>query len=195
MKRTLIIAAFVLLLVIIIFLVMSKSESKDTSNEVQEENNKLVNTVTTIEKDLAESLNTSEELKEINIRLEEDISNLEDDIASLKFNMDYKDFNDAINTVESYKKVKTFEDAKQFVSRGEGFSSMDPEGNCPCGFIFSGKVFEWRPNVILELHKFTIESGRIFLTYHTAKEIDRDYQFILTNEEGWEIEDIKLKKR
>lgn len=188
MKRNLIIGAFVLLLVITIFLFMSESESKNTSREIQEKNNKLVNTVTHIEKDLTESLNTIEELKEKNIRLEEDI-------ASLKFNMDYKDFNDAINTIESYKKVKTFEDAKQFVSWGEGFTSIDQEGNCPCGFTFNGNDFEWRPNVILELNNFTIESGRIFLTYHTAKEIDRDYQFILTNEEGWKIEDIKLKKK
>lgn len=195
MKRDLIIGAFVLLLVITIALVMSTSKIKDTSREIQEKNNKLVKTVNNIEKNLKESLNTSEELKEKNIILEEDISNLEEDITSLKFNMDYKDFNDAINTIESYKKVKTFEDAKQFVSWGEGFTSIDQEGNCPCGFIFSGKGFEWRPNVILELNKFTIESGRILLTYHTAKEIDRDYQFILTNDEGWKIEDIKLKKK
>lgn len=189
MKRNLIIGAFVLLLLIIIFLIMSESKSKETSSEVQEKNNKLVNTVTNIEKGLTESLNTVEELKEKNIRLEEDIT-------SLKSNTDYKDFKDAINTIESYKKVKTFEDAKQFVSLEKGFFSMDREGNCPCGFLVSDQAFDWIPNVILELNKFTIENGKILLTYHTAKEIDRDYQFILTNEEEeWKIEDIKLKKK
>ncbi|MHA6261534.1 hypothetical protein ACXYMX_16865 [Sporosarcina sp. CAU 1771] len=195
MKRDLIIGAFVLLVLITIFLVMSESESKDITREVQEENNKLVNTVTTLEKDLTESLNTVEELKEKNVTLEEDISNMEEDIASLKFNMDYKDFNEAINTIESYKKVKVFDDTKQFVSSGVGSYYIDQKGNCPCGFLFSGKTLEWRPNVILELNKFTIENGRILLTYHTAKEIGRDYQFILTNEEGWKIEDIKLEKK
>ncbi|WP_286675849.1 hypothetical protein [Cytobacillus firmus] len=54
---------------------------------------------------------------------------------------------------------------------GQGYFTTDKAGNCPCGFGFNGKGFEWIPNAVLDLKEFRIEKDKVYLTYNTVEDI------------------------
>ncbi|MEK3822493.1 hypothetical protein MKY20_25790, partial [Cytobacillus sp. FSL W8-0315] len=114
---------------------------------------------------------------------------------------EYKEFIAALSTIESYKASQSFQEATKFMAfkDGQGYFTTDKAGNCPCGFGFNGKGFEWIPNAVLDLKEFRIEKDKVYLTYNTVEDIKTNYQFVMTKAIGkydsvkkWRIEDIKL---
>jgi hypothetical protein len=143
-------------------------------------------------------------LKNENKRLVENLTYLEKEVDALKSTIEYQDFNDAINTIESYKSTKTLKDTSKFLAlnNGTGFTTLDREGNCPCTISFKEGSIEWKPNTVLELMAFRVEKEKILLTYNTVEETQHTYQFIMTmgpgrddQEEKWRIEGIRLNDK
>lgn len=193
-----------LLLVLATITILDNLKISDFAKGMQENNDKLVDKVTSLEKELGISSNTSDELEKENKLLVENLSQLEEKVDALTSTVEYQDFIDATSTIESYKATETFKETWEFISLniGSGFSAMDNAGNCPCGFIFNRNHIEWVPNAVLTLREFSIEKEKILLTYNTVVDIKHNYQFVMTKSaarndkvERWRIEEIKLKEK
>jgi len=192
LKKDLKTSALVLLIVVIALGVFDNLKISDEVEELQEEKQKLSKQIASLEKELENSSKISDELETANKRLVENLIQLKEEVDSLK-SVDYQEFIEAISTVESYKAAETLEEARQFMSKWVGSYRLDQASTCPCGWIFNGGGIEWIRNAVVELSEFTIEKEKILLTYNTIEEIERNYQFVMMKEEGWKIEEIKLK--
>jgi len=40
-----------------------------------------------------------------------------------------------------------------------------------------------------------MEDEKLLLTYNTVEEVEDDYQFVMTKEEGWKIKEITLEAK
>ncbi|QED50011.1 hypothetical protein FSZ17_05470 [Cytobacillus dafuensis] len=191
-----------LLVVLATIAILDNLRISDLVEEMQEDKDKLADKVASLEKKLGISSNTSDELEKENKRLVESLFQLEEEVDALKSTVEYQDFIDATSTIESYMAMETFKETWGFIAlkNGTSFSMRDSVGNCPCSFAFYGKSFEWVPNTVLTLKEFRIEKEKILLTYNTVADIKHNYQFVMTKAAGrndkverWRIEEIKLK--
>ncbi|MCM3393228.1 hypothetical protein [Cytobacillus oceanisediminis] len=204
MRRSYKIYAFVVLLIIAVLAVFDSINSSNVAEDVRNEKDKLVSEVTRLKKENENRSNLFNELREEKEVLEENLSHIEEEVDSLRAAIEYKEFTAAINTIESYKASQSFQEATKFmaIKDGQGYFTTDEAGNCPCGFGFNGKVFEWIPNAVLELKEFRIEKDKVYLTYNTVEDIKNNYQFVMIKAIGrydsvkkWRIEDIKLETK
>jgi predicted nuclease with TOPRIM domain len=193
-----------LILVITFLAILDNLNISDSALELKEENDKFVVEVFRLEKESGNSSNQINELKDENKRLAENLTYLEEEVDALKTTIDYQDFNDAINTIESYKSTKEFKDTSKFLTLNNwtGFTTLDREGNCPCIINFKEGSIEWKPNTVLELMEFKVEKEKILLTYNTVEQIQHTYQFVMIKgpslegrEEKWRIEGIRLNEK
>ncbi|MBE4906959.1 hypothetical protein IMZ08_02665 [Bacillus luteolus] len=202
MKKHITSSLIVLLLAITVTSVMRESDVKSVATELQEDNENMLESVTTLEKELEVQATITEKLLSENEKLIATVSKLEEENGLLKTSIDYQDFNEAVTTVESYKSAKTFEEIYEFFlgTRGLNFSQFCPEGKCSFDISFNGRTIEWVPNTIQELKDFKVEGEKIYLTYHTNEDIKHyNYQFVLAKgegmfknqEEAWRIESIE----
>ncbi|MBS4221779.1 hypothetical protein [Lederbergia citrea] len=201
MKKDIVTGLFVFLIAITIFSVMRESDVKSVATNLQDDNDSLMKQIANFEQELVEKTTKIEELSEENQLLIEDLSASEKEVTLLKTSTEYQAFLNAINSIESYKTSKTFKEASEFISNGQGFATMDREGTCPCSFDFKGtpSLFEWIPNAVQELKEFRIEGEKILLTYTTNEDIGHNYLFVMTKAIGvftqdkkWRIEAIQL---
>lgn len=192
-KRDFILTAFLILAVITAISVIREQQAMDVIASLQEENDKFVEQMSRFEKEFEKSSNNSKELEKENTRYAERISSLNEEVEVLKRAVVYQDFLDAKETVEAYKEAKTFKAASMFMARGVGKVMVDREGSCPCLFDFNAlKSIVWKSNAVLWLKEFSMEDDKILLTYNTVEEVEDDYQFVMTKEEGWKIKEIIL---
>ena len=122
-------------------------------------------------------------------------------MAAAQSSVQYQDFLDAISVVEAYKAAGEFTEVFDLIAFGNftGFGTRDQEGNCPCSINFKYSNLDWSPGVVMNLSEFSIEKGKILLTYLTVENLESNYQFVLTRSDGfydmtekWRIEDIRL---
>ncbi|RFB13527.1 hypothetical protein DZB84_16270 [Bacillus sp. HNG] len=201
--KNVVLAGFVLLIAITILAVMREQEIKDDYHELQDNNEKLVEQIDTLEKEVESLSRSSNDLETGNKQLTEEIVKLEEAVEALKTPVHYQDFLEAIKLVESYKEAKTFKEASEFIALQNGFGLMaqDSSLTCPCLFAFNSKSVEWIPNAVLELVKVRTEKDKIILTYNTVNDIG-DYEFVLIKGMGrndptekWRIEEIKHESK
>ncbi|MBX9976404.1 hypothetical protein [Cytobacillus firmus] len=202
MRRSYKIYAFVVLLIIAVLAVFDSLNSSNAAEDVRKEKDALVQKITTLEKENENKSNLFNEVREEKKSLEENLSQLEEEVETLRSSIEYKEFIAALSTIESYKASQSFQEATKFMAfkDGQGYFTTDKAGNCPCGFGFNGKGFEWIPNAVLDLKEFRIEKNKVYLTYNTVEDIKTNYQFVMTKAIGkydsvrkWRIEDIKLE--
>lgn len=110
----------------------------------------------------------------------------------------------AIDVVETYKAAGDFEEVFELIAVDNftGFGTIDQEGNCPCSINFKYSNLDWKPGVVMNLSEFSIEKGKILLTYFTVENLESNYQFVLTRSDGfydmtekWRIEEIRLVEK
>ncbi|UQX57111.1 hypothetical protein M5V91_28610 (plasmid) [Cytobacillus pseudoceanisediminis] len=192
---------FVILLIIAALAIFDSINSSNVAEDVRKEKDKLASKVTRLEKENENRSNLFVEVREEKEDLEENLSQMEEEVESLRSAFEYQEFTAAIDTIESYKASQSFQEATKFMAfkAGQGYFTTDKAGNCPCGFGFNGKGFEWIPNAVLDLKEFRIEKDKVYLTYNTVEDIKNNYQFVMTKAIGrydsvkkWRIEDIKL---
>ncbi|EFV74315.1 hypothetical protein HMPREF1013_05454 [Bacillus sp. 2_A_57_CT2] len=193
---------FVILLITAALAIFDSINSSNVTEDVRKEKDKLASKVTRLEKENENRSNLFVEVREEKEELEENLSQMEEEVESLRSAIEYQEFTAAINSIESYKASQSFQEATKFMAfkDGQGYFTTDKAGNCPCGFGFNGKGFEWIPNAVLDLKEFRIEKDKVYLTYNTAEDIKTNYQFVMTKAIGkydsvkkWIIEDIKLE--
>ncbi|MGA5690652.1 hypothetical protein [Cytobacillus pseudoceanisediminis] len=193
---------FVILLITAALAIFDSINSSNVTEDVRKEKDKLASKVTRLEKENENRSNLFVEVREEKEELEENLSQMEEEVESLRSAIEYQEFTAAINSIESYKASQSFQEATKFMAfkDGQGYFTTDKAGNCPCGFGFNGKGFEWIPNAVLDLKEFRIEKDKVYLTYNTAEDIKTNYQFVMTKAIGkydsvkkWMIEDIKLE--
>lgn len=194
MKKEIVLGLIVFLVAITLFSVLRESDVKSVASNLEDENEKLMKQIEQAELELTEKTNELQVFSEENQELTDNLTALNQEITLLKTSTEYQDFRDAIHTVESYKSARTFNDAKEYITRGVAYSSADSKGNCPCGFLLSEthSTFEWNPNVVQELVQFRIEGDQIFLTYSTTED---NYQFELIKEQEETAQDLKWRIR
>ncbi|WP_404357537.1 hypothetical protein LG291_03785 [Cytobacillus firmus] len=196
--------AFLILLIIAVLAIMDGLTNSNEADELRKEKDRLAEEAASFKNEYEIKSKILDEARKEKEDLEKSLSELENEIESLRSTVEYKEFAAAVREIDSYKTVQTFEEANRFIALKEGAGSytIDNEGNCPCGFGFNYKGFEWVPNAVLDLKAFRIENDKIFLTYHTAEDIKQDYQFVMVmapgrfdREEKWRIDEIKLVER
>lgn len=197
-------SALIILLVITVIALLDNARTSESAAVLNENRNELNEKVASLEKEIEKRSKTTDELKRDNDRLAENLSDLEEEVAAAQSPVRYQDFKDAISVVEAYKAAGDFKEVIELIAlyNGVGYGTLDNEGNCPCSISFKDGSFEWSPGVVLELIEFSIEKGRIILTYLTVEDLDHNYQFFLTRSEGfydmtekWRIEGIRLKEK
>jgi hypothetical protein len=186
----------ILLFVILIITILDNRKLSDSLKTLKADKVKLTEEVVGMEKELK----FIEELQNKNKELEDSLYHLGEEITAFKTPVAFQDFMDAKNTLESYKKVNTFEEATKYLARqnGLGFTTLDRESNCPCSISFNGRSVEWLPHVLLELSNFRIEKEKIILTYQTVESLPVHFQFVMIKdigvvdpgEEKWRIKEI-----
>ncbi len=195
--------AIVILLVIITLGVVDNIRYSNMVEELESEKEKLSNEIVSLEKKLEDSADNAEKVENENNRLVESVAQLEELVDSLK-TVDYQEFMEAMGTVEAYKAAEGFEEAREAMSTNVSIYMTESEGPCsPCGwgFGFNRHHMDWKPNTFQELREFTIEREKILLTYNTIDELKHDYQFVVSkgegwdSREGWKIQDVKLKAK
>lgn len=82
---------------------MREQEIKDDYHELQDNNEKLVEQIVTLEKEVESLSRSSKDLETGNKQLTEEIVKLEEAVEALKTPVHYQDFLEAIKLVESYK--------------------------------------------------------------------------------------------
>ncbi|WP_282173354.1 hypothetical protein [Cytobacillus firmus] len=196
--------AFLILLIIAVLAIMDGLNNSNAADELRTEKERLAEEAASFKNEYEIKSKMLDEARKENKDLEESLSELEKEIESLRSTVEYKEFAAAVREVDTYKAVQTFEEANGFIALKEGVGSytIDTEGNCPCGFGFNYKGFEWMRNAVLDLKAFRIENDKILLTYHTAEDIKQDYQFVMVKgpgrfdrEEKWRIDEIKLMEK
>ncbi|MCM3597229.1 hypothetical protein M4D55_15750 [Metabacillus idriensis] len=189
-KRTYVFIAFLILLAMII---TDNLRMDNVAEELQNEKDKLSEQVSAFKQDKAKRLNQIEETMNENERLKSNISELEKEIESIKSPVSYKDFLEAVRTVEEYKGEESFGKAIDYFAYSMYTNFGTIKGNCPCSVSFRNRAIEWRPNSVLDLEEFKIEGERIFLTYKTSEMIGYDYQFAMIKSKGFNDEAISWR--
>ncbi|RSD28417.1 hypothetical protein [Mesobacillus subterraneus] len=187
LKKEFLTWAIVLLLVIAGIAIFDNLRTSRLAAELQADRDGAAEKVSSLQVELENTLSEADELREEQKRLEEVVGDLEQKNSAMKSPVRYQDFKEAISAVEKYKSVDTFEDAIKFIAlvNFTGFSTLDSEGTCPCSFSFVNRSIEWKPNVITDLKEFTLEEGKIALTYQTTAKLRHDYQLIMTKAAGY----------
>ncbi|MEK3808072.1 hypothetical protein MHB63_16250 [Bacillus sp. FSL H8-0547] len=195
--------AIIALVIFLAMMIINNLNMGDEAEKLKQERDNLTEQVAALKEDNAKKSSVLDDTLKENERLINDFTSLKNEIDELRTPVEYQDFLDAVQTVESYKVEGSFSEAKELVAATTGFSSLDRAGNCPCGFSFeNGRNIEWKPKSVLDLKELGIEGEKIILTYQTGEMIKDDYQFVMTNTEGvndktlkWRIEEIKTTKR
>lgn len=174
----------------------------NVAEELQNEKDKLSEQVSAFKQDKAKRLNQIEETMNENERLKSNISELEKEIESIKSPVSYKDFLEAVRTVEEYKGEESFGKAIDYFAYSMYTNFGTTKGTCPNSVSFRNRgAIDWCPNSVLDLEEFKIEGERVFLTYKTTEMIEYNYQFAMIKSKGfndeaisWRIEYIRLVK-
>ncbi|MBT2642794.1 hypothetical protein J7I80_11195 [Bacillus sp. ISL-41] len=194
-------SALIILVVITAIALLDNARTADSAAKLEANQNRLEKKVASLEEEIEKRSRVEAELKNESDTLAVNLANLEEEVAASQFSVRYQDFLDAIDVVETYKAAGDFKEVIDLMALKElsGFSTSDKELNCPCSFSFKNSNLDWSPGVVLNLSEFSIEKGRILLTYFTVEDLENNYQFVLTRSEGfydmtekWRIEDIRL---
>lgn len=197
-------SALIILLVITAIALLDNARSADSAAKLKEEQKQLEQKVTSLEKELERRSRMTDDLKDENDTLAENLSNLEEEVAAAETSIQYEDFMDAIDVVETYKAAEDFKEVIELIAFGNftSFGTLDQEDNCPCSINFKYTSHDWSPGVVMNLSEFSIEKGKILLTYLTVENLESNYQFVLTRSDGfydmtekWRIEDIRLLEK
>ncbi|RXJ04537.1 hypothetical protein DS745_03905 [Anaerobacillus alkaliphilus] len=206
----------IFLVIITAIAILDSFRISNNADELKQENIKLVEKVTNLESVLNNKSDALVNIEEVLVEVEgenkeliDHVFHLEKEIDLSKSYFDYSEFNDAINTIELFKKVEEFAEVKNFFLTGTStgnfglsFSALDREGTCPCRIGFSsGKSIEWIPNSILNLIQFSVQKDKLILIYETSEDIEENFQFVMAKgtawddlTEKWRIEEIKMLK-
>ncbi|MDF2038334.1 hypothetical protein P2R12_15320 [Cytobacillus oceanisediminis] len=196
--------AFAVLLIIAVLAIMDGLNNSNAAEELRKEKDRSAEEAASLNKEYEIKARMLDEARKENKDLEVSLSELEKEIESLRSAVEYKEFAAAVKTIDSYRAVQSFDEANRFIALKEGTGSytIDSEGNCPCGFGFNEKGFEWVPNAVLDLKEFRIEKDKIHLIYHTAEDVKQDYQFVMVKSPGrfdrekkWRIDEITLVEK
>ena len=203
-KKDFKVSALIILLVITAIALLDNARTADSAAKLAEDKNLLEKKVTSLEKEIERRSRMTEDLKNENDTLAENLSNLEDELAAAESTVQYEDFMAAIDVVETYKAVGDFEEVIELIVV-DNFTSigyLDQDYNCPCSINFKYSSLDWSPGVVMNLSEFSIEKGKILLTYLTVENLESNYQFVLTRRDGfydmtekWRIEDIRLVEK
>ena len=197
-------SALIILLAITAIALLDNVRTADSAAKLGEEQERLEKKVTSLEEEIERRSRMTEDLKNENDTLAENLSYLEDELAAAKSTIQYEDFMDAIDVVETYKAAGEFKEVFELIAVGNfiGFSTLDQEDNCPCRINFKYTSLDWSPGVVMNLDGFSIEKGKILLTYLTVENLESNYQFVLTRSgdfydktEKWWIEEIRLVEK
>ncbi|MEW8972281.1 MAG: hypothetical protein AB2411_16750 [Mesobacillus sp.] len=197
-------SALIILVVITAIALMDNARTADSAAKLEEDKNRLEKKVTSLEKEIERRSRMEADLKNENDTLAVNLSNLEEEMASSQSTVRYQDFLDAIDVVEAYKAVGDFEEVIELIAV-DNFTSigyLDQDYNCPCSINFKYSSLDWSPGVVMNLSEFSIEKGKILLTYLTIENLESNYQFVLTRggdfydmTEKWRIEEIRLVEK
>lgn len=194
-------SALIILVVITAIALLDNARTADSAAKLEADKNRLEMKVISLEKEIERQSRMTDDLKYENDTLAENLSNLEDELAAAESTVQYEDFMAAIDVVETYKAAGDFEEVIELIAVDNftSISTLDKEGNCPCSIFFKYSSLDWSPGVVMNLSEFSIEKGKILLTYLTVENLDSNYQFVLTRSDGfydmtekWRIEDIRL---
>ncbi|MBT2692758.1 hypothetical protein [Bacillus sp. ISL-55] len=197
-------SALIILLVITAIALLDNARTADSAARLEEEQERLEKKVTSLEEEIERRSRMTEDLKNENETLAENLSNLEDELAAAKSTIQYEDFMDAIDVVETYKAVGEFQDVFKLigVDNFTSFGYLDQDYNCPCRINFKYTSLDWSPGVVMNLDEFSTEKGKILLTYLTVENLESNYQFVLARSgdfydktEKWLIEEIRLVEK
>ncbi|MBT2637473.1 hypothetical protein [Bacillus sp. ISL-39] len=200
-KKDFKVSALIILLVITAIALLDNARTADSAAKLAEDKNRLEKKVISLEKEIERRSRMTEDLKNENDTLAENLSNLEEEVTASQSSVRYQDFMDAIDVVETYKAVGEFEEVFELigVDNFTSFGYLDQDYNCPCSINFKYTSLDWSPGVVMNLSEFSIEKGKILLTYLTVEKLESNYQFVLTRSgdfydktEKWWIEDIRL---
>jgi len=194
-------SVLIILLVITAIALLDNARTADSAAKLAEDKNRLEKKVTSLEKEIERRSRMTDDLKNENDTLAENLSNLEEEVAASQSSVRYQDFMEAIDVVETYKAVVDFEEVFELigVDNFTSFGFFDQDYNCPCNINFKYSNLDWKPGVVMNLSEFSIEKGKILLTYLTVENLESNYQFVLTRSDGfsdmtekWRIEEIRL---
>ncbi len=203
-KKDFKVSALIILLVITAIALMDNARTADSAAKLAEEKNRLEKKVTSLEKEIERRSRLTDDLKNENDTLAENLSNLEEEVAASQSSVRYEDFMEAIDVVETYKAVVDFEEVFELigVDNFTSFGYLDQDYDCPCNINFKYSNLDWKPGVVMNLSEFSIEKGKILLTYLTVENLESNYQFVLTKgggsyeiNEKWRIEEIRLLEK
>jgi hypothetical protein len=200
-KKDFKVSALIILLVITAIALLDNARTADSAAKLEEDKNRLEKKVTSLEKEIERRSRMTDDLKNENDTLAFNLSNLEEEVAASQSSVRYQDFMEAIDVVETYKAVGEFQEVIELIAV-DNFTSigyLDQDYNCPCSINFKYSSLDWSPGVVMNLSEFSIEKGKILLTYLTVENLESNYQFVLTRDDGfydmtekWRIEDIRL---
>lgn len=197
-------SALIILLVITAIALMDNARTADSAAKLEEDKSRLEKKVARLEEDIEKRSKMTEDLKNENDTLAVNLSNLEEEVAASQSSVRYQDFLDAIDVVETYKAAGDFEEVFELigVDNFTSFGFFDQDYNCPCNIRFKYSNLDWKPGVVMNLSEFSIEKGKILLTYLTVENQESNYQFVLTRSGGyddmaekWRIEEIRLVEK
>ncbi len=203
-KKDYTISAFVILLVIAAIALLDNARTADSAGKLKEDKSRLEEKVARLEEKAEDRAKVADDLKKENETLAVNLSTLEEKVAAAQSSVQYQDFMDAIDVVETYKAAGKFTEVIDLIAFGDftGFSTLDQEGNCPCRIFFRYRNLDWSPGVVLNLKEFSINKDKIVLTYLTVEDLEDNYQFVLTRSDGyydrtekWRIEEIRLLEK
>jgi hypothetical protein len=194
-------SALIILVVITVIALLDNARTADSAAKLEANQERLEKKVVSLEKEIEKRSMVEAELKSESDTLAVNLANLEEEMASSQSTVRYQDFLDAIDVVETYKAAEDFEEVFELigVDKFTSFGFFDQDYNCPCNINFKYSNLDWKPRVVMNLSEFSIEKGKILLTYLTIENLESNYQFVLTRggdfydmTEKWRIEDIRL---
>lgn len=200
-KKDFKVSALVILLLITAIALLDNARTAEFAANLEDDKNRLEKKVISLEKEIERQSRMTDDLKYENDALAVNLSTLEEEVAAAQSSVQYQDFMDAIDVVETYKAAGEFQEVIELIAV-DNFTSIgtiDQEDNCPCSINFKYSNLDWSPNVVLNLSEFNLEKGKIILTYLTVEDLENNYQFVLTrgvgfydSTEKWRIEEIRL---
>lgn len=194
MKRNYISFGIIILLIAVTLIAFREPDAEAVElNNLENENENLLTEISHLEESIEASDNKVEELKSEKQQLTEVLSQLEGEVEALKESKHY-DFTKAIETVESYKQAETFEEASESMYHTVGNYTKNREGDCPCGFVFfpDNRMFDWFPDLVLDLKEYTIKKDSLLLTYNASEKVNEVYEFVMVKEDEWKIKEINI---
>ncbi|WP_078554360.1 hypothetical protein [Bacillus alkalicellulosilyticus] len=139
-----------------------------------------------------------DELKWENKKLSYKIIRLEDEITALMstiWDVDLAIIEDATHEIELYSLCQTLDEAKLFFS--ENISAPGDDYGDTIFFansMGSESMMTWIPMGIEHFRSFSKEEGKIILNYimiDESNEYSSEYSFVMINEDGWKIDEIR----